>query len=382
VARIRRMQRNSAYTGMLPIGCVLCEQGAKMVLLATGKCSRGCYYCPLSNEKRGKDVFYANEKRIGEVGQIVEEAELMDALGTGVTGGDPLEAIDRTVDSIKALKRAFGKDHHVHLYTSTTDRRRLKKVADAGLDEIRFHPMLDQWKNLARSRFSDAVAYSKELGMQVGFEIPVIPGRGDDIIALIASADEIGLDFINLNELEFSETNWRALRGFGFDVKKEDDVSSGIDGSERLALDLLRLETKVPLHYCSAAFKDGVQLRRRIMRRAKRVKRPHEELTDDGTFLIGIIETQSPSATGAWLLNEFEIPGMYIWSGGSNERLEVAPWILEEIFEKIELPCYIVEEYPTADRLEVERRPLKKGSGKKARPAKKKSSKAKKVKRR
>jgi len=382
VARVGRMQRNSAYTGKLPKGCVLCEQGAKMVLLVTGKCSRGCYYCPLSNEKRGKDVFYANEKQVGEVGEIVEEAELMDALGTGVTGGDPLEAVDRTVDSIKALKQAFGKGHHIHLYTSTIDKRDLKRVAEAGLDEIRFHPMLDQWKNLARSGLSEAVVYSKRLGLKVGFEIPVIPGRTEDIVALIASADELGLDFVNLNELEFSETNWRALRKLGFDVKKEDDVSSGVDGSERLALDLLRLETKVPLHYCSAAFKDGIQLRRRIMRRAKRVKRPHEELTDDGTFIIGIIETESPAATGAWLLNEFEIPGMYIWSDGSGDRLEVAPWILEEIFEEIELPCYIVEEYPTADRLEVERRPLRKSPGKKAKPAKRKPSKAKKVKRR
>lgn len=353
-----------------------------MVLLVTGECSRRCYYCPLSNEKRGKDVFYANEKRVDEVGQIVEEAELMDALGTGVTGGDPLEAIDRTVESIKALKKTFGKGHHIHLYTSTTDRGKLKRIADAGLDEIRFHPMLDQWSALARSAFSEAVAYSKKLGMQVGFEIPVVPGREEDIVALVTCADELGLDFVNLNELEFSETNWRALRTLGFDVKREDDISSGVDGSESLALDLLRLETKVPLHYCSAAFKDGVQLRRRIMRRAKRVKRPHEELTDDGTFIIGIIETESPAATGAWLLNEFEIPGMYIWSGGSGDRLEVAPWILEDIFDEIELPCYIVEEYPTADRLEVERRPLRKGLGKKTKPAKKKSSKAKKVKRR
>jgi pyruvate formate-lyase activating enzyme-like uncharacterized protein len=353
-----------------------------MVLLVTGKCSRGCYYCPLSDEKRGKDVFYANERRVHDTEQMVDEAELMNALGTGVTGGDPLEAIDRSVDSIKALKRAFGKDHHVHLYTSSTDKRKLRRVAEAGLDEIRFHPMTAQWDDLSGSKFPEAIAYSKRLGMQVGLEIPVIPGRAEQIISLIASADELDLDFINLNELEFSETNWRALRRLGFDVKKEDDVSSGVDGSEVLALDLLRLDTKVPLHYCSAAFKDGVQLRRRIMRRAKRVKRPHEELTDDGTFIIGIIETDRPSATGAWLLHEFEVPGNLIWSDGSDERLEVAPWILEEIFGEVDMPCYIVEEYPTADRLEVERRPLKKASARKAKPAKKTSRAKKKVKRR
>lgn len=352
-----------------------------MVLLVTGRCSKGCYYCPLSSEKRGKDVFYANERRTHGTEDVIDEARLMDALGTGVTGGDPLEDIGRTVDSIKALKKAFGRNHHIHLYTSTTDRGRLRRVAEAGLDEIRFHPMVGQWRDLAATGFADAVAYSRKLGMRVGFEVPVIPGKEQDIVALIAFADEVGLDFVNLNELEFSETNWRALRRLGFDVKKEDDVSSGVDGSERLALDLLELDAKVPLHYCSAAFKDGIQLRRRIMRRAKRVKRPHEELTDDGTFIIGIIETERPSATGAWLLHEFQIPGKYIWAGGSEARLEVAPWILEEICGQIDLPCYVVEEYPTADRLEVERRPLNKKPRKKARSAKR-TPKTKKVRRR
>ncbi|MBZ5723051.1 MAG: radical SAM protein, partial [Acidobacteriia bacterium] len=63
----------------------------------------------------------------------------------------------------------------------------------------------------------------------------------------------------------------------GFDVK--DDISSAVKGSERLAWGLLRSDASVPLHYCSSSFKDGIQLRRRIMRRGRNVKRPHEILT-------------------------------------------------------------------------------------------------------
>jgi hypothetical protein len=371
---IRRLPKGSAYTRSLPEGCIQCEQGGKLVLLVTGRCSEKCFYCPLSEAKRGRDVFYANERPVSDMGEVIEEAELMDALGTGVTGGDPLEQIERTVTCIRQLKARFGQKHHIHLYTSTTDSARIKAVARAGLDEIRFHPPFRLWSKLPDTPYAEAVAQSKRLGMRVGLELPVIPGKENELVSAIAFANEHALDFVNLNELEFSETNWRALRALGHDVKKENDVSSGVQGSEALAKDLLRLESDVPLHYCSSSFKDAIQLRRRIMRRAKNVKRPHELLTGDGTFVKGVIETPRIAATAAWIMRRWEVPGRYIWSNYRKDRLEIAPWILEEIYQDIEEPAFIVEEYPTADRLEVERRPLKKElKKKKAKPQKKKA---------
>ena len=328
-----------------------------MVLLVTGRCDKRCFYCPLSIEKKGKDVFFANERCIREAEDALEEAALMDALGTGMTGGDPLLEVGRTVESIKVLKKRFGKSHHIHLYTTQTDKRKIEKAAKAGLDEIRFHPPISQWTMLSKTPYAKAAALSERLGMCVGLELPVVPGREKDLVAAIKFADDACLDFVNLNELEFSETNWRSLRILGFDVR--DDVSAGVNGSERLALDLLGLETDVPLHYCSAAFKDGVQLRRRIMRRARNVRKPHEVLTKDGTFLKGVIETDDVSMTSAWLLKKFDVPGDLVWSDAQKKRLEIAPWVLEEIAGELDCPAYIVEEYPTADRLEVERIPLK-----------------------
>jgi len=357
VGKIRRLKKGSAYTGTLPPGCVLCEQGAKLVLLVTGKCAKRCGYCPLSAQKKGKDVFFANERRIQAVDEALEEAELMDALGTGITGGDPLIAVQRTADSIKALKKRFGKDHHIHLYTSTTDKARIDRVARAGLDEIRFHPPVSLWKRLERSEFADALMLSKKRGMTVGLEVPVIPGRGEEIGSLVRSADSLGLDFVNLNELEFSETNWRALRAMGFDVK--DDVSSAVAGSQELALSVLRTDIAMPLHYCSSSFKDGVQLRERIGRRARNVRKPHEILTNDGTLLKGVVETGDPAGVARALARDYDVPARLMWVDEEKARLEVAPWVLEEIASELELRSFIVEEYPTADRLEVERSPLR-----------------------
>ena len=358
VKRIRRMGRRSAYTGQLPRGCVLCEKGAKLVLLVTGKCSRRCCYCPLSAEKRGKDAFFANEKRVVSTKEVLHEAELMDALGTGVTGGDPLAATDRTVECIRALKNRFGAEHQIHLYTSTTDSSKIARVAKAGLDEIRFHPPLSSWLRLERSPFGNAIRKARAYGLDVGLEIPVVPGRQAELASAIEFADDHELDFVNLNELEFSETNWRSLRSLGLDTKEDDDTSSGVAGSEELALDLLRLDADVPLHYCSSAFKDGIQLKRRITRRARNVRKPHEILTKDGTFVKGVVETSDPAGAARDIASGFDVPMRLLWVDEEKGRLEVAPWVLEEIAPELELPCYIVEEYPTADRLEVERRPL------------------------
>lgn len=328
-----------------------------MVLLVTGKCARRCGYCPLSSEKKGKDVFFANERRIETVDEALDEAVLMDALGTGITGGDPLTAVQRTAHSIRALKKRFGEEHHIHLYTSTTDTEKIARVARAGLDEIRFHPPVSYWSKLERTPFASALKRSKRKGMAVGLEVPVIPGRRKDLQALVRAADSLCLDFINLNELEFSETNWRTLRNMGFDVK--DDVSSAVDGSQELAIDILRSDEAIALHYCSSAFKDGVQLRNRIARRAKNVRRSHEVLTDDSTLLKGVVETDDPAATRIMLAREFDVPGRLMWVDDEKRRLEVAPWVLEEIASELPLPSFIVEEYPTADRLEVEREPLR-----------------------
>ncbi len=351
------MKKGAACTGRLPDGCVLCEKGAKLVLLVTGRCARRCFYCPLSHQKKGKDVFFANEMRVERASQAVKEAMLMDALGTGITGGDPLMSLDRTVNAIRTLRKAFGKDHHIHLYTSTADPRPVRRVARAGLDEIRFHPPANMWKRLTRSGFADAIGVARKYGMSVGLEVPAIPGHENGLRAVVAFADEEGLDFVNLNELEFSETNWRSLTRLGMGTR--DGISSGVAGSEDIAMGFLREEHPTPLHYCSSAFKDGVQLRRRITRRGRNVCRPHEVLTKDGTLLKGVVETDRPVQVLRMLARDYGVPPELLWRDKEKARLEVAPWVLEEIANELELETFLVEEYPTADRLEVERMPLR-----------------------
>ena len=152
------MEESGSFSGYLPEGCRLCQKGAKMVLFVTGVCGRGCFYCPLSDDRKEKPVSFANERRIFSDDDVIDEAREMDALGTGITGGEPLSDTETTLRYIRLLKTTFGPEHHIHLYTSrAADDRTLELLSQAGLDEIRFHPPLEMWSSLKGSAYERAV---------------------------------------------------------------------------------------------------------------------------------------------------------------------------------------------------------------------------------
>jgi len=324
-----------------------------MVLFITGRCGTDCFYCPISPEKKGKDVMFANERRIFDLSEMLDEAASMNATGTGITGGDPLVTMERTISAIKMLKEHFGPGHHIHLYTSTVDLGRSKELCDAGLDEIRFHPPMSQWETMDLKEISRIVS---ETSLDVGIEVPAIPGNENGLERLALSALEAGVGFININEFEFSESNWNMMEEMNYRVK--DDLSSAVAGSEKMATELMRKYPKCPIHFCSSTFKDGVQLRRRLIRRANVIARKHDIITDDGTIIKGIVYAEDLNEAAALLL-EMKVPKDLMLIDEERKRIEVASWKLRKISKKLPYQSFIVEEYPTFDRMEVERTPLK-----------------------
>lgn len=357
--QVKKLEKGSKYTGELPLGCKYCRQGRKMVMLVTGLCKLSCFYCPLSAKKKGKDVIYSNEKRVESDEDVIYEAKTIDALGSGITGGDPLEVLDRTIHYIEILKKEFGGDHHIHLYTAyTPDSEILNKLQDAGLDEIRFHIPINLWDKFPGSKYENAIKEALKTEMAVGVELPALPDLKKELMMLTTQLNELGVHFLNLNELEYSETNWEGLMGRHYEIRHE--TSNAIKGSQWIAEDILKkLDANMSLHYCSSRFKDGVQLKRRIKRRAKNTRKESDIVTEEGLFIKGIVECEDLGGVYEQFKEKFKIPKELIHIDKEKGRLEIAPWILEEIHEKIDYPCFIVEEYPTADRLEVERRPLK-----------------------
>src|SRR5437016_14209553 len=110
-----------------------------MVLFVTGLCSFHCFYCPVSDEKMYKDVVFADEKRVLRDEDVLDEAHAIRATGAGITGGDPLDAVERTCRYIRLPKEEVWPDFHSHLYTTSPDEDKLRAMAGARHDGLCLH---------------------------------------------------------------------------------------------------------------------------------------------------------------------------------------------------------------------------------------------------
>ncbi|MEM3395751.1 MAG: radical SAM protein [Thermoplasmata archaeon] len=352
---IKSLPAGSKYAGSLPKGCVHCKSGRKLVLFVTGRCYQNCVYCPLSVEKRGKDFVWANELLVENDEDVVYEAKMIDAVGAGITGGEPALAIDRVMHYNNLLKSNFSY-FHTHLYTTTHAKEIIAKFGEADIDELRFHIPVRHWDSLSKSPYADAIRFALGTKMTVGIEVPVFPNRAKELQKLLKDSFALGVEFVNLNELEFSDTNWEGLRRLR--ISEKGGVSAAAKGSEEVALKMLREFEDYRVHYCSSAFKDAVQLRNRLLRRAKNVAKEYEVVTDEGTLLRGVIYCENPLKLKQKLVEDFGIPSNLVEVVKGKKMVLTHPGILEEIAVELGEKAYIVEVYPTEDGLEVERIPL------------------------
>jgi uncharacterized protein len=372
-------------------GCTQCVLGRKLVVFVTGVCPRNCFYCPLSEQKKNHDVIFANERELlneDETSALIEEAKACKAYGAGITGGDPLARIERTCRYIKLLKKEFGKNFHIHLYAimETLNPKNLKMLDDAGLDELRLHPDFisdKKWKNIELLFDIKNFEIKRKYSFDLGVEIPCIPGYDVQTKKLIDYfANKI--DFLNLNELEISDTNSCELVDRKFVTK--DRTSYGVKGSQELALDLLkyceRNYPKLNVHYCTCKLKDGVQLKERLKLRAENTKKFFDIVTEDGTFVRGLIYLPNLKPSFGYktiiknilpmerekllkelfhvkndLIKEFGLPNNILSIDEQKLRIitnvGVVQKLAKQLHQKSLVPA-IVEQYPTWDQMEVD----------------------------
>ncbi len=375
---IKENKWHSWCSGQLAQGCKLCVKGRKLVLFITGACGQRCFYCPVNEDKFGKDVVYANEWLVKDPEnpvELLEEARLTEARGAGITGGDPLVNIKRTTNYIKLLKKEFGKEFHIHLYTPLllVNKNSLDALYNSGLDEIRFHPDLDnqeEWKKLS---------LAKNFDWSVGIEIPVVPGSESKIRMLVDFIlDKV--DFINFNELELSDTNAAHYKLHELGFEQKDSVSYGVKGSKELGVKMVAYAKSKGLsaHFCTAKLKDSVQVGNRLKIRAKNAAKSFDIVTEEGLLIRGVAYPKAfvPGSNYSKLVKSAD---KSVWVELEKKREEVIKkYLLKEdevvvdyhkprllmsrknvektcdFLKNLDLVPAICEEYPTSDSFEVE----------------------------
>jgi pyruvate formate-lyase activating enzyme-like uncharacterized protein len=358
---VKPTRHGSYLVGDLPEGCRLCTLGAKLVLFVTGRCGRKCYYCPLSPERKGVDGTYANERPVNRDEDIIEEARLMDALGTGLTGGDPLIVPDRTLKLLSMLKSEFGADHHIHLYTasSSVPTSLLSRLSKTGLNELRFH---------ASKRHGKVLSKAVSTGLKVGVEIPSIPGTAREMKEVALMADSCGASFLNLNELEMCETTSEAFGKRGLKVVGDNSMAIGGSIEEALGVaEFCEAKTSLDVHVCPSGLKDSVQLKNRLGRRAKRVRKPYESIDEDNLLVKAVVTPLDQlsrlemESLARELRKNLDLDIEMLEFNEEKGRLETLPELAEDICGMVEgrdVAVAITEEYPTWDRFETERIPI------------------------
>ncbi len=371
-------------SGKLTKGCQLCVLGNKTVLFITGKCNRHCYYCPLPESRKGKDLVYANERKLSDVNAVneaLEEAELCQSKGLGITGGNPFLVLKRVEKYARAFKKKFGRNFHIHIYlpTEQVTKAKLEGLAKAGIDEFRFHPRFGRQDFDEIEKIEMANSLKKKYSINVGIEIPAVPKSERQAINFFAKIDN--LDFLNLNEFEMSVLNADALMSKGMDYE---DNSVAIRGSKKTALKILQWCEKnksFPVHYCSASTKNLFQFKNRLKRRAESVSKEYSVKTHDGELIHGAIylsetrplfnydlKIQSLKKNKAkyrqiigrlndlrkLIIKEFEIPSNLIEVDKQFLRITTLPIVTKDFSEEIKhLKAYpaIIKELPTYDKI-------------------------------
>ena len=171
------------------------------------------------------------------------------------------------------------------------------------------------------------------MGFDIGIEVPALPGLELLIPALPY------LDFLNINELEWGETNADEMRERGFELA--DGVHNAVSGAREWAEELITNEN---VHWCASAFKDSVQLRERLKRIAANTARPFDEITDDGTVVYGVLDLYPGTRDEVSALCTKTLDADSFLDCG--DRIEMAWWLLTRDAAKIPGKKYVVERYP------------------------------------
>jgi len=272
-------KQSKIYTGKLSPGCLTCGQGTWSCMFINRLCTANCFFCPQDREikrersPKGEGIIFDNPN------DYVDYLKKFGIKGTGFSGGECMLVFEKLLLFIKKIRQRLGKEIYVWIYTNgdLVDEDRLKRLKKAGLDEIRFNIS-------ARDYDLRRVKLATKFIKTVAVEIPAIPEDYKLLKKCILKMQEIGVDYLNIHQLVATKYNYRNFikRNYTFLHFPRIPVLE----SEMVALKLIKYaidnKIKLPINYCSQAYKARFHGRGARKRAASLVREDFERETELG----------------------------------------------------------------------------------------------------
>lgn len=208
---IKRLKNRTFYVGndkKFPKGCISCLCGKGLsAIRKTNKCNVKCKFCYYYGKMDTQRAIPDKMWEIGTTEFYEKDIDLLISIYDKPTGIayaylEPFMEIEKYYSIIKKFNDA---GIYQHLYTNgiLANETTLKKLADSGLNEIRF--------NLGASHCSDKVIENikcaKKFIPMVGIETPMTPEFFNEFMEKKDKILKTGLDFINCAELHLNSAN-------------------------------------------------------------------------------------------------------------------------------------------------------------------------------
>lgn len=273
-------KQSKIYTGELSPGCLTCSQGRGSGMSINSLCTVNCFFCP-KNRKIKKEEPPKAEGIImfDNPNDYIDYLEKFGFKGVGFTGGECMLVFEKLILYIEKIKQKFGKEIYVWIYTNgdLVDEDKLKRLKEAGLDEIRFNIS-------ARNYDLQPVELATKFIDTVTIEIPAIPEDYGVLKKCILKMQKIGVDYLNINQLFTTKYNYRNFIKRNYTFLHFPNIP--VLESEMVALKLLKQalddKIKLPINYCSQAYKARFQGKGARKRAASLVREDFEGETESG----------------------------------------------------------------------------------------------------
>ncbi|MDX2452426.1 radical SAM protein [Desulfosarcina sp.] len=265
------------HIGPLSPGCHICGEGDWSCLFVNGKCNCQCFYCPSSQAEIG--VPTTNRVPFNRPADYDAYVGHFGFRGISISGGEPLLTPALTLRFLRTLDQSKERPLHLWMYTNGTllTPDLVKKLKDAGLDEIRFD--------------LSAVGYDlKKIRLAVGqipivtVEIPAIPEDFQRLRELLFQMKAVGVDYLNLHQLRLNPFNRDQLDKRKYTYLHGEKVT--VLESELTALALMQhvvdQNIGLPVNYCASVFQHRFQRAAARRKSARLMVKPHESITECG----------------------------------------------------------------------------------------------------